>query len=109
VALSDEAREALLEQIKTQAARTSSPTGLRNLAEAYVWVIAPSNSHGGREATEAKYLYPSPSWPRLGGSDSGWGIRAPWRGSRAAGVRMVNRWARCTDQARWLRKCDDTR
>lgn len=51
--LREETRKALLERIKTSAEKTSSYTALNQLAEAYAWVVAPNQSHGGVPASKS--------------------------------------------------------
>lgn len=46
-----DARDALLESIKTAAA-TSNAADLRRLAEAWAWLISPAESHGGGSAAQ---------------------------------------------------------
>lgn len=46
----EEVRQVLLENIKIRAAATKSSSTLLALAEAYAWVVAPDNSHGGGES-----------------------------------------------------------
>lgn len=43
----DGPRDAILEQIKKQAAGPISLAGLLCLAEAFAWLISPNNPHGG--------------------------------------------------------------
>ena len=43
----EEARDALIAAIATQAAAAPNATTLLRLAEAYAWVMAPAQPHGG--------------------------------------------------------------
>jgi hypothetical protein len=45
----EEARDALIAAIATQAAAAPNATTLLRLAEAYAWVMAPAQPHGGAE------------------------------------------------------------
>ena len=45
----EEARDALIAAIATQAAAAPNATTLLRLAEAYAWVMAPAQAHGGAE------------------------------------------------------------
>lgn len=45
-----EAYEALLANIKTSSESYFQPQHLRELAEAYAWVLYPNQSHGGQNA-----------------------------------------------------------
>jgi hypothetical protein len=45
----DQARDALLASILTQAQVAPNATTLLRLAEAYAWVIEPAQAHGGGE------------------------------------------------------------
>jgi hypothetical protein len=47
----DEARQALLAAIVAQTERAPNATTLLRLAEAYAWVVAPAQAHGGGERT----------------------------------------------------------
>ena len=47
----DQARDALLVAILTQAQVAPNATTLLRLAEAYAWVIEPAQAHGGGERT----------------------------------------------------------
>ncbi len=45
----DEAREAILKEIAERAPTVGSAGQLRDLAEAFAWVISPSQPHGGHQ------------------------------------------------------------
>jgi len=45
----EQARDALIGAIATQAAAAPNATTLLRLAEAYAWVVEPGQSHGGGE------------------------------------------------------------
>lgn len=49
-ASAEQARDALITAIATQAAMAPNATTLLRLAEAYAWVVAPGQSHGGGES-----------------------------------------------------------
>ncbi len=47
----DQARDALIAAIATQAAAAPNATTLLRLAEAYAWAVEPAQAHGGGERT----------------------------------------------------------
>lgn len=50
-ATAEQARDALIAGIAAQAAIAPNATTLLRLAEAYAWVVAPDQAHGGGERT----------------------------------------------------------
>lgn len=50
-ATAEQARDALISAIAAQAAAAPNATTLLRLAEAYAWVVSPSQSHGGGDSS----------------------------------------------------------